>query len=146
MATANLYIVKDDKRNLNKNLTNKVKENVTIFYKDATEYISPVITLNYDESLKKVNYIYLSDKDRYYFVEKTLVTKGQKIVFTLLEDVRMSHKKQIKNLTCTIARNENLKNGYLHDSNYSVYAYEQVTCKMFPRGFDNNSIILMTVG
>ena len=48
MATANLYIINDDKRKLEKNLTNIIKENVNIFYKDATEFIRPTIVLDYD--------------------------------------------------------------------------------------------------
>lgn len=148
MATANLYIVNDDKRKTNKNLSNIIKENVNIFYKDATEFIRPIIILDYDGTwdMRDCNYIYLSDKNRYYFVEKHSFQKGQKVIYELLEDVRMSHSEGIKNLTCTVSRNEFLKNGYLTDSNYNVYAYEQIVCKMFPTGIYNDSIILLTVG
>lgn len=148
MATANLYIINDDRRKADKNLSNIIKENVNITYKDATEFIRPIIVLDYDGSLnmRDCNYIYLSDKNRYYFVEKHSFQKGQKVVFELLEDVRTSHKEGIRGLTCTVTRNENLKNGYLHDSNYSVYAYEQIVCKMFPNSISQDSIILMTVG
>ena len=67
-------------------------------------------------------------------------------MYDLLEDVRYSHREGIKGLTCTVARNENLKNGYLHDSSYNIYAYEQVVCKMYPNAINQDSIILMTVG
>ena len=97
MATANLYIINDDKRKLEKNLTNIIKENVNIFYKDATEFIRPTIVLDYDGSwnMRDCNYIYLSDKNRYYFVEKHSLQKGQKVVYELLEDVRYSHREGI---------------------------------------------------
>lgn len=148
MAKANLYIVKDDKRKADKNLSNVIKENVNIFYKDATEFIRPTIILDYDGTwnMRDVNYVYLTDKNRYYFVERHSFQKGQKVVYELLVDVRTSHKEGIRALTCTVTRNENLKNGYLHDSNYSVYAYEQIVCKMFPNAINQDSIILMTVG
>ena len=148
MAKANLYIVKDDKRKLNKNLSNIIKENVIITYKDATEFIRPIVIMDYDGSwnMRDCNYIFLSDKNRYYFVEKHSFQKGQKVVYELLEDVRTSHKEGIRGLTCTVTRNENLKNGYLPDSSYKTYAYEQIVCKAFPNKFNNNSIILMTVG
>lgn len=148
MAKANLYVVKDDKRKADKNLSNIIKENVIITYKDATEFIRPIIVLDYDGSwnMRDCNYIYLSDKNRYYFVEKHSFQKGQKVVYELLVDVRTSHKEGIRGLTCTVTRNENLKNGYLHDPNYSVYAYEQIVCKMFPNAINQDSIILMTVG
>lgn len=148
MATANLYIINDDRRKADKKLSNIIKENVNITYKDATEFIRPIIVLDYDGSwnMRDCNYIYLSDKNRYYFVEKHSFQKGQKVVYELLEDVRTSHKEGIRSLICTVTRNENLKNGYLHDSNYSVYAYEQIVCKMFPNSINQDSIILMTVG
>lgn len=148
MAKANLYIINDDKRKADKNLSNVIKENVNITYKDATEFIRPIIMLDYDGSwnMRDCNYIYLSDKNRYYFVEKHSFQKGQKVVFELLVDVRTSHKEGIRALTCTVTRNENLKNGYLPDSSYKTYAYEQIVCKAFPNKFSNNSIILMTVG
>ena len=148
MAKANLYIINDDKRKADKNLSNIIKENVNITYKDATEFIRPIIMLDYDGSwnMRDCNYIYLSDKNRYYFVEKHSFQKGQKVVYNLLVDVRTSHKEGIRALTCTVTRNENLKNGYLPDSSYKTYAYEQIVCKAFPNKFSNNSIILMTVG
>ena len=148
MAKANLYVVKDDKRKADKNLSNIIKENVIITYKDATEFVRPIIVLDYDGSwnMRDCNYIYLSDKNRYYFVKKHSFQKGQKIVYELLEDVRTSHKVGIRGLTCTVTRNENLKNGYLPDSSYKTYAYEQIVCKMFPNAINQDSIILMTVG
>ena len=148
MAKANLYIIKDDKRKLNKNLSNIIKENVIITYKDATEFIRPIVIMDYDGSwnMRDCNYIFLSDKNRYYFVEKHSFQKGQKVVYELLEDVRTSHKEGIRGLTCTVTRNENLKNGYLPDSSYKTYAYEQIVCKMFPNAINQDSIILMTVG
>ena len=148
MAKANLYIINDDRRKADKNLSNVIKENVNITYKDATEFIRPIIILDYDGSwnMRDCNYIYLSDKNRYYFVEKHSFQKGQKVVYELLVDVRTSHKEGIRALTCTVTRNENLKNGYLPDSSYKTYAYEQIVCKAFPNKFTNNSIILMTVG
>ena len=148
MAKANLYIVKDDKRKADKNLSNVIKENVIITYKDATEFIRPIIVLDYDGSwnMRDCNYIYLSDKNRYYFVERHYFQKGQKVVYELLVDVRTSHKEGIRALTCTVTRNENLKNGYLLDSSYKTYAYEQIVCKMFPNAINQDSIILMTVG
>ena len=148
MAKANLYVIKDDKRKADKNLSNIIKENIVITYKDATEFVRPIIVLDYDGSwnMRDCNYIYLSDKNRYYFVEKHYFQKGQKVVYELLIDVRTSHKEGIRGLTCTVTRNENLKNGYLPDSSYKTYAYEQIVCKAFPNKFSNNSIILMTVG
>ena len=148
MATANLYIINDDKRKLEKNLTNIIKENVNIFYKDATEFIRPTIILDYDGTwnMRDCNYIYLSDKNRYYFVKSHKMLAGKIIEYSLEVDVLKSHELGIRQLRCTVLRNENLANGYLHDSSYKTYAYQQVTCKMYPKSINQDSIILMTVG
>lgn len=150
MPYANLYIVKDDMRKVDKNLNNVVKQEVQITYKDDTEFIVPSIILQNDnELLKKVNYVYLSDKKRYYYVDGSPIELvGNRIQFNLLEDVLMSHSALIKSLECTVTRNEDLLkcNGYLPDNNYKVYSYETLTCKLFPYEMKNNSIILMTVG
>lgn len=150
MAYANLYIVKDDRRKVDKKLNNVVKQEAAITYKDDTEFIEPSIFLQNDnELLKKVNYVYLSDKKRYYYVDGSPVELiGNRIQFNLIEDVLMSHKQIIRDLQCTVTRNEDLLkcNGYLPDSAYKVYAYETLTCKLFPYEMKNNSIILMTVG
>ena len=69
MATANLYIINDDKRKSEKNLTNIIKENVPIFYKDVTEFIRPTIVLDYDGSwnMRDCNYI-VYKKDKKWFM------------------------------------------------------------------------------
>ena len=150
MPYANLYIVKDDRRKVDKNLNNVVNQELQITYKDDTEFIEPTIFLQNDnELLKKVNYVYLSDKKRYYYVDGSPIELvGNRIQLNLMEDVLMSHIALIKSLECTVTRNEDLLkcNGYLPDNNYKVYAYETLTCKLFPYEMKNNSIILMTVG
>ena len=126
MATANLYIINDDKRKLEKNLSNIIKENVNIFYKDATEFIRPIIILDYDGTwnMRDCNYVYLSDKNRYYFVEKHSLQKGQKVVYELLEDVRYSHKEGIKESKAII--------NYLDKNNINYIIYKNTNNKNAP--------------
>lgn len=145
MFTCNLYISNSEKNKVDKNLT-LLEEKVNCIYKDDTNVLNPTILLEFSEQIKNANYIYLSDKNRYYFVTNKKMTNGGKIALELEVDVLTSFKTEIRNIEATITRNENKKNGYLVDNQYEVYAYEQVVCKSFPRGLTNNSIILMTVG
>ena len=113
---------------------------------DAFDILHPQLKVSREtfDSIKSCNYAYIPDFGRYYFVKYEIDSN-----FVLLNckvDVRTSYKEGIRGLTCTVTRNENLKNGYLHDSNYSIYAYEQVVCKMYPNAINQDSIILMTVG
>lgn len=92
----------------------------------------------------KINYLYIDSYKRYYFVDVTI--ENGFLVLNCSVDVLMTYKSAILNLTATITRNENLKNGYLEDKNYNIMSYENIVCKTFPNGLTNDSIILMTVG
>ena len=115
---------------------------------NETDIVNPSIIVSrkfYDSIILKANYLYIDKLERYYFINNISFAESM-IVIDCTVDVLMSYKKQIRNLTCTVTRNENLKNGYLNDDNYNIQAYKQVVCKMFPNGINNDSIILMTAG
>lgn len=143
--TITLYQTKSDKKRASKDLTLLSTLNNARLY-DTFDVLRPKLKISREtfDSIKSCNYAYIPDFGRYYFVKYEIDSN-----FVLLNcevDVRTSYKEGISGLTCTVTRNENLKNGYLHDSNYSIYAYEQVVCKMFPNAINQDSIILMTVG
>lgn len=140
-----LYQTKSDKKRASKDLTLlSTLDNARLY--DAFDVLRPRLKVSREtfDSIKSCNYAYIPDFGRYYFVKYEIDSN-----FVLLNcevDVRKTYENPIRGLTCTVTRNENLKNGYLHDNNYSVYAYEQVVCKMFPNAMNQDSIILMTVG
>ena len=115
---------------------------------NETDIVNPSIIVSrkfYDSLILKANYLYIDKLERYYYINNISFAESM-IVIDCTVDVLMSYKNQIRNLTCTVTRNENLKNGYLNDDNYNIQAYKQVVCKMFPNGINNDSIILMTAG
>lgn len=115
---------------------------------NETDIVNPSIVVSrkfYDSNILKANYLYIDKLDRYYYINNISFAESM-IVIDCTVDVLMSYKKQIRNITCTVTRNENLKNGYVNDDNYNIQAYKQVVCKMFPNGINNDSIILMTAG
>lgn len=115
---------------------------------NETDIVNPSIVVSrnfYDSIILKANYLYIDKLDRYYYINNISFADSM-IVIDCTVDVLMTYKNQIRNLTCTVTRNENLKNGYLNDDNYNIQAYKQVVCKMFPNAINNDSIILMTAG
>lgn len=115
---------------------------------NETDIVNPSIIVSrnfYDSIILKANYLYIDKLDRYYYINNISFADSM-IVIDCTVDVLMSYKSEIRNITCTVTRNENLKNGYLNDDNYNIQAYKQVVCKMFPNGINNDSIILMTAG
>ena len=115
---------------------------------NETDIVNPSIIVSrkfYDSLILKANYLYIDKLERYYFINNISFAESM-IVIDCTVDVLMSYKSEIRNITCTVTRNENLKNGYLNDDNYNIQAYKQVVCKMFPNAINNDSIILMTAG
>lgn len=115
---------------------------------NETDIVNPSIIVSrnfYDSIILKANYLYIDKLERYYYINNISFAESM-IVIDCTVDVLMSYKSEIRNITCTVTRNENLKNGYLNDDNYNIQAYKQVVCKMFPNGINNDSIILMTAG
>ena len=91
------------------------------------------------------NYVMVDTFQKYYFL-RTYEVENDCVIINLYEDVRMSFATQIKNVNATVARQENLKNGYLLDERYKAKTYKKIVHKEFPVSLDDMSIILMTVG
>ena len=144
--TIDLYQNLSDSKVVDKKLTLlKTLENVKLL--DEFDVLNPRLKVSretFADLYDKCNYCFISDFNRFYFVEKSL--ESNFVYLRCGVDVRRSFSDALRGLTCTVTRNENLKNGYLYDNNYSVYAYEQIVCKNFPVAIQNDSIILMTVG
>lgn len=145
--TITLYTVTDDKRKVEKTLTSVKTINNAILYDDFNLF-NPRLKISrggYAGLFTSTNYVKIDAFNRFYYIESYDIDSNF-VYLKLHEDVLMSNALAIRQLTCTVARNENLSNGYLRDGSYQIYAYDQVTCKMFPRSINQDSIILMTVG
>lgn len=90
------------------------------------------------------NYFYWNGK--YFYMDKPKALRTGLYEVRGRIDVLKTYASQIKNLTGTIDRQENKRNGYLIDDKYQAMSYKQIVTKAFPRGMTNDSIILMTVG
>lgn len=103
-------------------------------------------TVESTTDLSGVNYAYISDFGRYYFVEAINALRNNIYVLTLRVDVLMSFATEIKGLTGTIDRNEGIADAYLTDAKYISKTYRQITTKAFPNSMTSDNIILMTIG
>lgn len=139
-----LYKTKSDSRTAQKSL--EFLKNVEfVLKKDSQSLLRPIIEISYDSTIKDCNYCYISSLNRYYFIEKTM-KHGNILELQLLVDTAMSFYSELIELECTVARNENERNGYLIDGEYKAYSYEQKVTKRFPNAMNNDTVILMTVG
>ena len=140
-----LLSTSDDKRKVNKSY-NVIKDNINYNKMDRTDIISPCYTIEYFNEIYNANYLYDNATDRYYYIENISMEDGGRCTLYCNVDVLMSFSNEIKKVVGTIDRNENKKNGYLYDSNYKAYAYNQIVTKRFPNSMNDDSIILITVG
>ena len=113
---------------------------------DRTDIISPTYNVEFFNEIYNTNYLYDDTTKRYYYVNNIEMDSGGRVNLYCDVDVLMSFATEIKKVTATVDRNENTKNGYLVDSRYKTYAYEQIVAKRFPNAMNNDSIILMTIG
>ncbi len=104
------------------------------------------LTITQLTNVQGSNFCYISDTGKYYFISPNYEIEGHSVIIHLKEDVLMSLQTQLLAQTCTISRNENIRNAYLYDEAYQILAYKKIVTKKFPSGIDNNTIILMTVG
>lgn len=141
-----LYNTRSENNKLHKLLT-EIQEIENAKILNQASIINLTITIKRDlvSDFRSVNYVYIDNFSRYYFVDDVKIENGFLILYCRC-DVLMSHREQISNIYCTIERNQNQSNGYLYDNNYKVLSYENIVCKQFPNGLTTNGIILMTAG
>ena len=132
--TIKFYWNKTDKRYLNKSITQQGNDVTGVHFIDETELINPVIKLSsFDES--KVNYMYIPDLDRYYFLNNVKYSQGFYLVSWHV-DVLMSFKNSILSQEVILKRasEENHYNLYQSDDKFQLYEYTNVRYKFFKEG------------
>ena len=76
---------------------------------------TPVFRIKYASGLENVNYCYVQELSRYYFVSSPTLESGSAIILRCDCDVLMSFRSDILNLKTICARNENEYNEFIQD-------------------------------
>lgn len=125
-------------------------DNVSATIKGALSVENPVLILQYKSDIQsKVNYVYIPEYNRYYFVTDIINLTGGRYELHCKVDVLMSFKDYILNLSCIVDKQSSKDNAnmYLDDGSFVVQSKEFVDTINFPRGFnDNGEFILITAG
>lgn len=91
------------------------------------------------------NYCFIDTTQAYYYLDSYDI-ENDCVIINLKEDVRKTWATQIKGVTATVNRQQNLRNGYLSDAGYNALAYQGIQYKTFPNALEDASYILVTVG
>lgn len=144
-----LYKNTSDNRVISKNI-NLIKE-VSIELKSNVDFISPTIFLQTFNGCEDVNYLYIEEFKRYYFVNNINHLTGGRISLNCSVDVLMSNKNDILALSCIIDKQESISSSfsdkYIDDGSFVTECRTFNSIINFPNGFnDNAEFILITAG
>lgn len=129
---ATFYYNKSDKRYLNKDIEAKYS-NIPIQILTPSSIINPTLKVSSGLIGQNVNYVYIPDLRRYYYIDNYIMENG----FVIIEckvDVLMSFKEEIKTENVIAKRSSNRYNLYLPDEKFKMYNYSKIqTFKMIPQ-------------
>lgn len=84
------------------------------------DIMAPQIVIDYDSTLLTANYCYLSDFDKYYFLDPPKIQTGKRIIFQGAIDVLMTYSTELLSVPATVLRNENIGPTYAPDSQLPI--------------------------
>ena len=145
-----MITVKAFKYNSPNNFLNKDLIDVATFtgvLKEETSVIDPSFEVESPLDLSQVNYIWISELHRYYYVTNTISVTDRLWRFKCHVDVLMTYKPTILNHDAVIGRQEKLYNLYLNDGDtFKVLQKRKIVQKEFPQGFSGGSYVLLFSG
>lgn len=106
--------ITDDKKVVNK--TFSASATVTCSVSSPCDILAPEFLLAYNAAYLGANYCYCSEYHRYYYIDGITVNRAGEIVLSCTVDPLNSYKGDIKNLVCTVTRNENADPGMQIDN------------------------------
>lgn len=117
--TIDLYINMSEDNRIGKEL--QLVDSLTGTLKDSCSIINPVIKIE-AENLSNINYIFIPEFSRFYFVTDAVVLRENLWQLTCHVDVLESFKDEILSHNAIIARQENLWNLYQDDEMFKTYS------------------------
>lgn len=111
-----LYSSTADPRDLYKatKLTTIATVNAEPYY--PIDVTVPEFRLAYNQNFRNINYCYVAELGRYYFISDITLESGNAMIIHCECDVLMSFRSSILELDCICVRNENEYNEYIQDT------------------------------
>lgn len=132
-----IYKTNDDNRVINKTLELLKTKNVIL--KDNVNISSPTFILKYEKSLfENMNYCYISEYKRYYYIINKECLDGEHYTITLSCDVLMSFKDSFINTSMLINRtsnkansNKELSDSHIQTTSQKIIMTEKIDSNVF---------------
>lgn len=114
---------------------------------DETSMYNPTILFELDiEDLTDVNYMYIQEFNRYYFISDIVSVRNGLVRISANIDVLKSFESEIKNCTALVGRNTYKYNLYLNDEWFRLYSDPLIFELEFPNGLTGSSNVLVIGG
>ena len=114
--------------------------------REETDIVDPQINVEYNGTLTNVNYMYIAEFNRYYFITKIeSIRTGLWRIYAHC-DVLKTYSEGILGTPAVVARNENRYNLFLNDSFFKVYSNPRLQIAKFPNKFSGESYVLVMKG
>lgn len=141
-----LYKTGSERNALNKVLTNPVEFNGTL--RNETSISDPIITLEYSSNITGYNYCYISEFERYYFINDIRSVRNNLWALHMHVDVLMSFKSSILASTVILAESTDTgKSNYLVNDVWVSTVKDKTDIINFSSGLlESGEYILITAG
>lgn len=119
MIKVQFYSCSNDRKKVKKTLGGAIGGEITCVLKENNSILEPSIRVQKEalgENYARVNYAYIPEFGRYYFVSSPIVETGQSVSYNLQVDPLMTYYAQLLNTKFEIARAEKEGNGYYIDT------------------------------
>lgn len=114
--------------------------------RSESSIVNPVILVEFDGTLADVNYAYISEFHRYYFITNVESYRTKLWLVYLHCDVLKTYSEAILGTECVVARSESAYNLFLSDSAFKVYSDPRLQVINFPNKFSGEEYVLVTKG
>ena len=114
--------------------------------REETDLVDPVINIEYNGTLTNVNYMYIQEFSRYYFITKIESVRNNLWRIYAHCDVLKTYSEAILGTPCVVARSENRYNLYLNDSAFKAYSNPRLQIAKFPQKFTGEDYVLIMKG
>lgn len=146
MINVTLYTTSSEKNRIGKALTEVAK--IQGNFREDANILTPTVVANVDyATVGGVNYMYVEEFARYYFVDTIVARRTGLVQFTGRCDVLETYKEGIKKLKAIIGRQSVNYNLYLPDGNVQIEQERRLVVKKFPNvQAKETSFVLVVAG
>lgn len=134
-----------DERKINKSIS-QVGDAMSGYLKEPCDITNPSITIEHNGVIP-ANYCYISELNRYYFIDNQIILSANRVRMALNVDVLMSYKNEILGMPVIIDGSTFNTNSYLSSDIYKATVKTKTDVINFPSGLnDDGEYILITAG